>query len=688
VEPGEKIGRQYLLTEVVGVGRNGEVWLARDERAGRDVVLKPVRMAGDGKSAIARLRALPRAMARFRDHPHLVPLHTTEERDGSWLVMEYVPGGSLDRRPPMSPQEAARVGAQIADALEALHTAGMVHCDVKPAGIGGLVQRGAAKLLDFGAAFQVGGPISYTPDYAAPELTQGNLMPASDVFSLGMTLYALVTGSPLRERRVSGERLAHQRPERRVLGPLDGVLQAMLQPDPGDRPDAAEAKRFLTAAANGIPMPQSSATPHLPPAPQAPQTAPIPQAPRPPDAPDDPNAPRKPREWLVAAAGAVALAVIAVALVWFTQPGGDSPSSQADAEAPPASQQGEAAEPGEPGEPGEGAGTIAPPEEDMGMTSPSPSDSESAPSQPPSPEGVGAQSASLIGDQRTADPCALTDESALAQFGQVDLDNDYGNFERCDVLVSPEDDVWVDVSVSFTERSQIEDALRDPVPARTVGEIGIAESAAEPDECERALLLPSDADSGTVVRISASTDDGGSPPLCAMADAAATSAANELDSLVESDGQIPRRNPPPVFTDESLIWVDACDLPDGDALATIPGINADAPYGYFGAWQCGWTSDNGETYVGLTYDRGDSMRGDDDVTPFPVGYRRGFLLPEADGADTCTAWVEQREYIDEYGETAVEHVRVWVEGVGRSEDRLCDWARDLASSTAGQLPPT
>jgi hypothetical protein len=82
------------------------------------------------------------------------------------------------------------------------------------------------------------------------------------------------------------------------------------------------------------------------------------------------------------------------------------------------------------------------------------------------------------------------------------------------------------------------------------------------------------------------------------------------------------------------------------------------------------------------------MSGDDDVTPFRAGDRRGYLMPEADGEDTCTAWVEQRDYVDEYGETAVEHVRIWVEGAGRSEDRLCDWAADLATSAAGRLPAT
>jgi hypothetical protein len=322
------------------------------------------------------------------------------------------------------------------------------------------------------------------------------------------------------------------------------------------------------------------------------------------------------------------------------------------------------------------------------MTSPSPSGgsgsgSGTGVSESPQPDG-GATSPSLLGDHRTADPCALTDDSALADFGYTDLDNDRGNFDGCDVLVSPEDDVWIDVEVSFAKHSHVAEDLQDPVPARTVGEIGIAEGWHEPDDCERVLLLPWEADADTVVLVDAESDDSDSLPLCEMADAAATSAAGSLDSLVASGDQIPRRSPPPEFTDDSLIWVDACGLLGADALATVPGIDAGAPYTYFGAWGCDWESGNGETLVGLNYHRDYSMSDDDDATPFDIGDRQGYLEVEEDG--TCSAWVEQREYIDEYGETAVEMVSILVEGEGASEDELCGWVRDLATAAAGNLP--
>ncbi|RMI31562.1 serine/threonine-protein kinase, partial [Streptomyces triticirhizae] len=284
MRPGDELAGRYGLEEVMGTGRGGEVWLAHDRLVGERVVLKPVPDGGDGAPPVRRLGE-PRALAKFRDHPHVVTLLdivTVPAGGGGeahWFVMEHVPGGGLDGRPPMAPRDAARLGAQLADALDALHAAGIVHCDVKPANVG-LTRRGAAKLLDFGAAYRfrdtqtvtVNGPFSFTPDYAAPEVARGNIpRPASDVFSLAATLHALVTGAPPRDDdpqerepepepdEVEGtdggegtaedaEALRRWRAEQGVVrvdaeatGPLAPVLTAMLRRDPRRRPDAAEA---------------------------------------------------------------------------------------------------------------------------------------------------------------------------------------------------------------------------------------------------------------------------------------------------------------------------------------------------------------------------------------------------------------------------------------------------------------
>ncbi|MEU8355520.1 serine/threonine-protein kinase [Nonomuraea sp. NPDC048882] len=201
---------------------------------------------------------------------------------GTWLVLERMPNGSLSERT-FSPREAARIGAQIADALAALHRKGLVHCDVKPANIVTDAE-GTAKLTDFDAVWRIGGvetispdrPISYTPDYAGPELVGGRPGAASDVFSLGATVYALVAGHPPRpwahdgdsaaasrradgggslDARIVGRAAHHGVIEMAVdVGPLRPVLAAMLRSEPERRPAAAEARDALRDVADPPPL--------------------------------------------------------------------------------------------------------------------------------------------------------------------------------------------------------------------------------------------------------------------------------------------------------------------------------------------------------------------------------------------------------------------------------------------------
>jgi hypothetical protein len=297
VDPGERVAERFVLKRVIGRGRSGEVWLARDElvRGFPDVVLKPVQVTGDHDSAAARLSREAEALGRLRSHPHVVTLYHVELRtDPMWMVMEHLPKGSLDRRlseGPVAPREAARIGAQIADVLVALHARNLVHCDIKPQNIG-VTEHGDAKLIDFGSAFPfpAGDPadtldddedgdregerprVMLTLDYAAPELARGYPRPASDVFCLGSTLYALVTGCPPRPwthdeyGESSGDDggplpgSAHWGRRRKIregvvatprdTGPLREVLGAMLEADPHDRPTATQAREVLRAVAD------------------------------------------------------------------------------------------------------------------------------------------------------------------------------------------------------------------------------------------------------------------------------------------------------------------------------------------------------------------------------------------------------------------------------------------------------
>ncbi|MER5209616.1 serine/threonine-protein kinase [Streptomyces sp. NPDC002838] len=627
---GEELAGRYVLKEIIGTGRSGSVWLAHDTVVGQDVALKPERIEGDRQTAVRRLLGEPRAMAKFRDHPHVVTLYdvVTVPQDGDgtetyWFITEYVPGGGLDRQPPMSPLRAARLGAQLADALAALHEAGIVHCDVKPANIG-LSRHGTAKLLDFGAAYRVGGtetitangPFSFTPDYAAPELARGNVpRPASDVFCLATTLHALVTGSPPRggETEKDGdhregdtedtERLRYWKAEQGVVeidaaavGPLVPVLTAMLQRDPRRRPDATEVRRLLEAVAG----PES-------------------------DASEGKSAGRSRwrRPLLAAALGAGVLLALVLVLI--------------------------------PGD-GDGDNERATQESGRSRITEGPSDAE--------------QSA-LIGDPHTADLCALSDPDALGRFGKAQVDLDYGNFDRCDTLVHPDDKSRIDVSIQLRPGSPPESSQ----PSRTIGKIGVIEEPPESDECGLLLTSPD----GTVVEVRVNVGDGtvlgGSATLCTVADAAAQSAADVLNQ-----GPLPRRSPP--YPDASLAWANACELLDAKALQVVPGLKAEPDVGVAN-WSCEWSSDvdDLETEVGFFRDQPKST---DDGDLIRLSGYDAFVVPEGNGDDTCTVFVEYRQYSGQNAETAAEMLRLHVGGQ-RPVEELCDMARDLAGPAAAEL---
>ncbi|TDD29278.1 serine/threonine protein kinase [Actinomadura sp. KC06] len=606
---GALIAERYRLVKGPIRGGTGEVWLAEDTRLPRTVVLKRAASRDDGSGAFDRLWSEARAQARF-DHPHVVTLHDiVEEETGgrvtSWLVLEHVPGGSLDDWPPMSPQAAAGVGAQIAEALAALHTQGIVHCDVKPGNIVVTAAR-MAKLADFGAAYRLGGtdtitpngPVSHTPAFAAPEVVRGHPEPASDVYSLGATVYALTVGEP-----------PGAEPGYDALGPLGGVLEALTRLAPDERPGADEARRMLDEVA-GTEQPElpGHSTPTDNDGPSTEQgrgtgwgrpAAFVRRHPRP----------------VAAAAFAVAAAAVAVAVVI-------------------------------------------------------PSGGDEAPARP--------KPASLIGDPRTADPCALADAAALGRFGEADLDNDYGNFDRCDVLVSVGENDVIDVRIGMATGSVPETGGG---PARTIGRVRVIPEAPEEGECGRMLVLPPP-DGGTTISIDARQTEepraGAAPaPLCAIADTAVASAVAVLNR-----GPVPRRTPP--FPPQSLAHKDACTMLGNDALDVVPGIDAGDPEIDYGAWACEWHSTTRDIQVKLRFDRGQPL-GAEDGSPTRLGGRRAFVEPDAEGDGTCLVRVVHRTYADQNGDDAIEMLYLVVQG-DPPTDRLCSMATSLAGAAATQLP--
>ncbi|GAA2804230.1 serine/threonine-protein kinase [Crossiella cryophila] len=258
---GQVIAGRYRLEDQVGAGGNGVVWRATDEHLGRLVALKRALPGAAGQHAeqLQQLRREARLLAQL-NHRHIVTLYDVlDDGHECWLVLEYVPAQSLAERGVLPPELVARLGAQIAGALAAVHAKGILHRDIKPANIL-MISEDEAKLGDFGISRLLAGEetvtgsslLAGTPGYVAPEVANGgDPIAASDIFSLGSTLYAAVEGaSPvggktdnpfLRLRRAAEGRLTPSRNS----GPLAPVLTEMLRVDPKRRPDAAATRRML-----------------------------------------------------------------------------------------------------------------------------------------------------------------------------------------------------------------------------------------------------------------------------------------------------------------------------------------------------------------------------------------------------------------------------------------------------------
>lgn len=293
-----RVAGRYRLLARLGEGGMGVVWRARDELLGREVAVKEVRApSGLGATEVRRLYArLERegwAAARI-SHRNVVTVYDVASQDGRpWIVMELVRGLSLSEalaaEGPMAPRRAAHIGAEVLAALRAAHEAGVLHRDVKPGNVL-LANDGRVVLTDFGIASVEGtsgltmtGELVGSPEFLAPERALGRTPgPGSDLWSLGVLLYAAVEGrSPFRQdtplstlRAVVDEEL----PAPRRAGALEPVIAGLLRKDPAERTPSEEAERQLRAiGAGGTPRTGSPAG-SGPSAPAVVSTAPVARA--------------------------------------------------------------------------------------------------------------------------------------------------------------------------------------------------------------------------------------------------------------------------------------------------------------------------------------------------------------------------------------------------------------------------
>src|ERR687889_2103529 len=198
---------RYDVGRGLGSGGMGEVFLARDRVLGRDVALKVLRRQYAGDSEFAERFLREARSAASLSHPNIVQVYDRgETEDGtSYIAMEYVPGGTLkeqiERRGPFGASETAAVGAQITDAIGAAHERGVIHRDIKPQNVL-VTASGDLKVTDFGIARAASAVTSSasstvfgTVAYISPEQAMGEPVgPASDLYSLGVVLYEMLTG--------------------------------------------------------------------------------------------------------------------------------------------------------------------------------------------------------------------------------------------------------------------------------------------------------------------------------------------------------------------------------------------------------------------------------------------------------------------------------------------------------------
>src|SRR6266851_1626099 len=206
LEPGSMLGERYEILQLLGQGGMGAVYKARDKELDRIVALKLIRSEFAKNPEILRRFKQELILARQVTHKNVIRIYDLGQADGiKFITMDFVEGRDLRKllveKGKFPPEQAARIMLQICRALEAAHTEGVIHRDLKPQNIM-LDSGGRVYVMDFGiarSAYLPGmtqtGALIGTPEYMTPEQARGEkLTERSDIFSLGVIFYEILTG--------------------------------------------------------------------------------------------------------------------------------------------------------------------------------------------------------------------------------------------------------------------------------------------------------------------------------------------------------------------------------------------------------------------------------------------------------------------------------------------------------------
>lgn len=262
-------GRRYELLELIGGGGMADVYRAHDKLLDRSVAVKILHpQFSNDAEFIEKFHREAQGAAKL-SHPNIVNIYDVGEEAGChYIVMEYVAGDTLknkiQQQGHLSVAESLDIARQIAEALEHAHQNNLVHCDIKPHNI--LMMRdGRVKVADFGIARAVtastmtySGNVIGSVHYFSPEQAKGTVVtPKSDVYSLGIVLYEMLTGKlPFTGETSVGIALKHLQEEAvpvRQIDPtiptiVEAVVSKLMAKDPAMRPDSSEVVREISQA--------------------------------------------------------------------------------------------------------------------------------------------------------------------------------------------------------------------------------------------------------------------------------------------------------------------------------------------------------------------------------------------------------------------------------------------------------